>query len=118
MPNKPYSWGHKHNRIIFFPGTAALGLSLYAVPNAPIGIFALIVSILAIASALVGVASAVAPYLPEILHERSHSAIRRAARKGWIGISEAIDLIQADTFPSKDWPGPTALVPPEDCHAP
>src|SRR5690349_14164582 len=104
MPNKPHSWGHKYTRIVFLPGTAALGLSLYAAPTVGIDSVVLIVSILAIASALVGIASAVAPHLPAILYERSHAAIRRAARKRWIEISEAIDLIQADTFPSKDWP--------------
>jgi hypothetical protein len=78
MSKRSYPWGRKTTRIFFFPGTAAIGLGLYAAPGMSVGIATLIVVTLAITSALVGVACAFAPYLAEIVDALSKAADRRA----------------------------------------
>lgn len=117
MSNKPYPWEGKGTRIVFFPGMATVGLSLYAAPGVPIDIATLIVVTLAVTCGLVGVASAFAPHLPAILDALSIAATRRAARKREIQISEAKELIQAGEFPSTAWAHTMTSSPPGDCSA-
>lgn len=109
MSKKPYPWGRKTTRIFFFPGTAAIGLGLYAAPGMSAGIATLIVVILAITSALVGVACAFAPYLAEIVDALSKAADRRAERKREIRIIDAREIIQAEAASQMSGPTRTAF---------
>jgi len=114
MSKKPYPWSRKTSRIFFFPGTAAIGLGLYAAPGMSVGIATLIIVTIAITSAIVGVACAFAPYLAEIVEAFSKAADRRAERKREIRIIDA-GIIQAEAASQMNGPTRTAFKSSDDC---